>query len=428
MLGTGFILISLLLSGLWLRKRKLKLDMLSGLVVGNMYFALIPMALAPMVGDIVALGLPVEPFTDASLSLGIYVFFFSISLLFVAQLFDRNLAVSKYIQAGSFPSRFRVSMTEFKVVVLLFVCFTLLVFLNSGKLSGAHWAQHHDAGFIGSLIGLVALTLRAYLFALSIAALKINRKSVLLFLIFSSCLDVILTGNRISVLYLALAVFYSGAFSRISLIVGVFIFAPVLLFLAEFYPAFRGVVWVEFGGFNGFDLAFWYVWDSIGVDPFFQSIYKFFEAANVVVFQYIFENFGQSEPFINGQTVIVKPLTFFIPREFWPEKPLGLGTRLGVDIFGVDGLSINSLLLGEFYANFGWFAPLFIIMTVFIIQLMLVKHGMQDVEQYRYALFMIAFSAWRHEFNYLVFGVVVTIFIKNISKVLSKVKLSNGYS
>ena len=422
-MGTVLIVISLLISVVWLRHRKRRLDMVAGLVVGNIFFALVPMLMVPLFGEIVAEGLPIEPFTYASPSFGLYVLMFSIAFILADEL-SRLLAANWRRPITIVRPPRDTTFSEFRYVFVFATISLLITFFNSGKLSGAHWAAHADTGIIGSILSVLALSLRSYLFAHAIIALREHRARTMLIMIVFTVLDIILTGNRITALYLAFAVFFSGAFSYKTLIPTTVIIFPVGFILAVFYPAFRGVVWSQFGGFSGFTEAFKYVWIN-GLPTAFDlsNIYKLFEGGNVVVFQYIFETFGHSHAFLYGETVIVKPLTFLIPRVIFPDKPLGLGTRLGNDIFGFQGLSLNSLMLGEFYANFGWLAPLAILVIISVVQTLLRGiHTFQE-KQYQLSLFVIAFSSWRHEFNYIFFSFFLLAFVIKAIKFIVRVRI-----
>ncbi|WP_435988421.1 hypothetical protein [Sulfitobacter sp. SH24] len=423
-MGTIYIILSLVISISWLALRNKLLDLGAGLVAGNIFFALIPMTLAPYLGEIVAEGLAIDPFISASPSLGLYAFLFSVSIVLATEV-SRMVKPRRVSARGSAEGSRAPNAGEFRTVFLYATGCLIIVFISSGKLSGAHWAAHADAGFIGALVGLFALSFRAYIFAISIAVMRSDPKKVMVLLIVFTALDVVLTGNRITVLYLVFAVLFSGAFGSVTLAIMAVTAAPPAYFLAVLYPAFRGVVWSQFGGFSGFEAAFWYVWHNGAPASFEMSgLYALFEAANVVIFQYIFETFGRTHEFLNGETVVVKPLTFFIPRELWPSKPLGLGTRLGVDVFGVYGLSLNSLLMGEFYANFGWFAPVMMFLLTAVLSVL--SNGNKALQDPRYQLtaFILAFSAWRHEFNYIVFGFIVAFFVIGITRKMAKKNLN----
>lgn len=422
-MGNVLIFISLLISVLWMRYRKRSLDMATGLVVGNIFFALVPMVMTNMIGEIVAEGLPIRPFSHASLSLGFYVFLFSVALI-LADEWSRLIQVNWGRSATTFRPQPDPTFSEFRIAFVLATISLVIVFFNSGKLSGAHWAAHPETGFIGAVTSVLALSLRAYLFAIAIKTLRQRRAQTMLIMIVFAVLDIILTGNRISALYLVFAVLFSRAFSYQAILLGAVPGLPAGFLLAVLYPAFRGVVWNTFGGFSGFLVAFEYVWrNGLPTAFYLSNIYTMFEAANVVIFQYIFETFGRHHAFLDGQTVIVKPLTFFIPREIFPDKPLGLGTRLGTDIFGFDGLSLNSLLMGEFYANFGWFAPLFLFGVIgLVVTLLRCVRTFQD-KHYQLALFLIAFSSWRHEFNYIFFSFIMLVLSINLVKLLARMRI-----
>ena len=413
-MGSFFVILALGMSFVWLGRQGQNPEFLSGIVIGNIYFALVPMTLTLVLGEIVAEGLPIEPFRSASVSVGAYVLLFTAAILGAA-----SISVPKHIKTlNNEPTK-----GEFLFVFAVSLMMLIIVFFNSGKLSGSHWAAHHEGGFIGSVVAVVSLSLRAYLYALATALFRHHLRTTLFVALIYTVLDIVLTGNRISVLYLILAMYFSGGFSKFAWTLMCVVLSPAVLFLSSLYPAFRGVVWSQFGGFSGFLDALYYVSD-VNFSPKYaiSIVYNLFEASNVAVFQYIFREFGKLHPFIYGETVLVKPLTFFIPREIWDDKPLGLGTRIGNDIFGIDGLSLNSLMYGEFYANFGWFAPLVAFVLLVVLATVLRGSGMYRDPRHRLALFILGFSAWRHEFNYIVFSFASLLVVIYLSRWLFRVK------
>ena len=381
------------------------------------------MMLPLFIGEIVVDGLGVEPFYTAELPLGVFVFLFSAALI-VASEMSRHVGIRLYGGMMHRPVVNAVDMAAFRLAFAFAVIVLIVVFKNSGKLSGAHWAAHSGVGFFGSLAALVALVLRAYFYAFSLSVLRVFPRETTALLVSFTVLDVVLTGNRISVLYFFFAVFFSRVFRPLSLLLLSVALTPGVIFFVSLYPAFRGVVWNQFGGFTGFYDAFQYVVETSGEDAFkLSKIYNMFEGANVAVFQYIFNSFGVSHEFLYGETVLLKPLTFYVPRQIWASKPLGLGSRLGGDVFGADGLSLNSLLMGEFYANFGWWSPL---LALFIFGMVLVFTGgfrVFHTQRAQHALFLLAFSAWRHEFNYLVFGAVMLIPIQRLILLFARIRI-----
>lgn len=73
----------------------------------------------------------------------------------------------------------------------------------------------------------------------------------------------------------------------------------------------------------------------------------------------VMEIFPEHVPFRHGRTLGIVYFAF-IPRALWPEKPIGLGKELTQYYEGpfynpIRGLSVAPTVLGEFWANFGWF-------------------------------------------------------------------------
>ncbi len=72
----------------------------------------------------------------------------------------------------------------------------------------------------------------------------------------------------------------------------------------------------------------------------------------------VWELYPRVEPYRHGSTVMVT-LLGFIPRRFWPDKPIGIGKEITKYIVGpfyedFYGFSVTVTLPADFYLNFGW--------------------------------------------------------------------------
>jgi hypothetical protein len=366
-----------------------------GFILGGLYFFLIPSLLTLFAGAIDAEGLPIAPFTGERLDVAVYATLCILPLIAYAFNPAQNETPS-HIEIG-----------QFKFYFWMAIACVVTVFFVSGKSEGKHWADSSTTdGIIPNLLSVLLLTLRTYIFSLGLVVLKKHR-GALYYLIAYAFIDIFLTGNRIAALYLAVAVMFSGAYTARQFVLPAFLLSiPTALFLSM-YPAFRGVLWSEFGGFNDISGAAIYVYQNFDFSTLNgRFIWYFFEAANTSVFQHLFDTYGHTRDLIDGSTVLVKPLSLFIPREMWPDKPEGLGIRLGPDILGIEGLSLNSLLLGEFWANFGWMAPvavtsLMLLVNFFSRSIAFLRR--EDIARYS---FLLGFASWRHEFNYFIFSMI----------------------
>lgn len=366
-----------------------------GFILGGLYFFLLPGLLTAIIGPIEAEGLPIASFTGERLDIAIYATL-CILILVAYALIHPPIESPGHIHAGHFKFYFWTALV-----------ITVMVFFISGKSEGKHWADSSTTdGIIPNTLSVILLVLRTYIFSLGIVVLK-KFKPALYYLIVYAFIDIFLTGNRIAALYLAVSVIFSGAYPAKRLMLPAIVLSlPTILFLSM-YPAFRGVLWSEFGGFSGVSSAAVYVYKNFDFSTLNgRFIWYFFEAANTSVFQHLFDTYGQTRDLIDGATVLIKPLSLFIPREIWPDKPEGLGIRLGPDILGIEGLSLNSLLLGEFWVNFGWVAPIAIAAVMLIIfgaQRFITILRREDIARFG---FLLGFASWRHEFNYFVFSML----------------------
>ena len=386
----------LTLARLWSTKQYSVQD---GFLFGGLYFFLIPSGLTLILGPIEAEGLFIAPYTGLRLDIACFVALSMLPLIAFS-------LIKPVVVHDSYDDLLRL-----QAYFVLSMSVAIAVFLFSGKMEGKHWADASTTDSpLANALAVVLLALRTYMFALGMIVLK-RHKSALFYLVVFAATDILLTGNRIAALYLAVAVLFSGAFRmRTMLLAGIVLAAPTALFLS-LYPALRGVLWTDFGGLPGLWDAALYVFgnfDPQAIDA--RYVWYFFEAANLSVFQYIFDTYGHATDLVHGSTVLLKPIGLFIPREIWPDKPEGLGIRLGPEIAGVEGLSLNSLLLGEFWANFAWGAPVAFIAMLLLVTLVYRLPWMRRPDIARFG-FLLGFASWRHEFNYFVFATIAGVLV-----------------
>lgn len=377
----------------WVQRR---FSVHDGFVLGGLYFFLMPSLMTLFMGPIEAEGLPIDVFSGARLDIALFTALCTLPLLVYAMLPPVVETSPSPIGMGRLKFYFWISMST-----------VLIVFLLSGKSEGRHWADSSTTdSVLANMLSVLLLVLRTYMFALGTIVLGKNRQA-LRYLLAYTAVDIFLTGNRIAALYLVVAVLFSGAFSiRRMILPAALLSVPAVLFLS-LYPAFRGVLWSEFGGFSGAWAAATYVVTAYDFSTLGNRfIWYFFEAANVSVFQYLFDTYGHAKNLLDGDTVLIKPLSLLIPRDFWPDKPEGLGIRLGPEIAGIPGLSLNSLLLGEFWVNFGWMAPLGIAGVMLLVHAAFWSTPLLRRSDLARFGFLLGFACWRHEFNYFVFCII----------------------
>lgn len=396
--------------------RQDKLDAFSGFLFGGIYFFIIPALLTGLLGPIEADGLNIELFTGERLDIALFSASLFLPIILVAAI-SKDAKIDPSIEPS--PARFKLALATATTILIV-------VFLLSGKTEGRHWADGTGIqGAIPNAIAVVSLALRCYIFSLGSIVLQKHRGFAPHLFAFA-ILDTILTGNRISVLYLGVALVISRTYSKKELFALALIFLPPVVVFAGAYPIIRGVLWSEFGGLSGIQGATTYALENLDLAKAGVSlVWNLFEAANLAVFQFIFDHFGSAKDLLYGQTVIIKPLSLFIPRSIWPDKPEGLGIRLGEMITDIEGLSLNSLMLGEFWANFGWFT-FFFVFVIFLALLIVTK--LRNVVQLNADtsrfLFFLAFASWRHEFNYFVFsilsGIAAIVLISTLEKITKR--------
>lgn len=131
------------------------------------------------------------------------------------------------------------------------------------------------------------------------------------------------------------------------------------------------------------------------------------------------KNLNNEQKLLYGKTIFIDSFLIFIPRDFYPEKPLSLGTMFKKDNFGDDGIGFAYTPVTEFYKNFGGLGPAFI---YFVIGMLIVRLQNRSDQRLNFILFTMLIDFSRGEiatfFYQFVFVSLFLLIIPNFSKIL----------
>ncbi len=409
-----------------------RFDAVGGVVLGYSYFIGGPVLQLLLFGQIDDFDLAIDPVRlGSSLPLATYLLLTAgVTLCFLK--FPRNDKIGGL--AGSFdaPAQLSVYVT---LHLVAYGALAVTLFLMSGKMRGGHWMEANNemyaSGFLPTIVGNFYNVLRvtlpgvvAFAFLRKVRSFRSSISTLIVFAVF----EVIVSSNRIVLLFTLMAIALILWTHNKKLLIILVVLAPIVAQFNAVFPAVRGLMWSQGLSYAQTSDSFRVAIDS-AKEPMPERGSKLvgsaFESANIMVLQYVMDTYGRSKPLLHGETMLIKPATLFLPKSIFPAKPEGFNTRVGFDITGNNILALNTTLAGEAFGNFGWLGPAFfgLVAVLFFTASRLL--GGRLVE---YQLFFVAFAAWRFEFAFLAIGVFVLFwfYVLSASCVKSMVRLQSA--
>lgn len=380
----------------------------SGIQLGFSYFVGVPILLSAVFGTIKQTDVPVENMTISG-SPGIYLVCAAISIILF-------LIPNKYIGLGrlSFKNDVNPSKRLLYVYSAFYLTFSVYGFISSGKLAGGHWYSSHGEAMQGDALAVALLQIKnvmrftlPFLLLLYMRIGMISHRSFLISLVVISGLELIVSGNRIITLtcIVSYALAYRSIPKRNYIIL--LLIAPIIVQANAMFPIVRGMMWSNGLSYQQMTSAVQAANTHLRTDEgrdLQLMLSSSFEASNLNMANMVIANYPSKYGYLMGDTFIVRPLTFYLPKALWPNRPEGFGLTLGrISGLNVDGIALNSTYVGEAYANFG---PL----SVFLLPLIL--WGLSNLfrifnsQAIQYMAFAIGFAGWRFD---LVFSVVALL-------------------
>jgi len=388
-------------------KRTSTLTIFDGLFFGGLFFTFIPISYSFIIEEISILGILVfDPYKDTDLFL--YVLFANLLFGVSANLFKFK---KEYIQKDLKISKFE---KEFFIGVLFFYVLSLIIiFLSSGKLDGgSHWYRANADVFAkGPLYVLLAqfhnvgrVFLPAICLYFQLVYLKNGKIFKPHFYIAGIIIlmELIMAGNRIVILFFIFSItipfLLYGYYKKMVLMI---LLCIPLITVAKFWPMVRGMLWAEEVSMARFSEVISIAYENeIEADDSSDPILVITEGSNIAALKYVKTNYPSKKDFTYGDTMIFKSIGAIIPKSIWKDKPGGVGHEAGGSVASGVSLYLNVTILGDAWANFGWFGIFYIIFILLIFQNLIVLFFHKKIKYISALAFMVALASWRFEFSY----------------------------
>jgi len=339
-----------------------RLTFADGLLIGMIYYLVLPMLFILMDGEISAqfiMSDDYRPFRDLDTTLTIIICLYFLPLL--------HLVLPRQAPAPADTAE----TLHFNRILLVFVAVTYLAstvggFWLSGLWAGGHWHANAQEALASSGLALVLRHLASFsrtaIFAILVyqtwTAAMSQRAFLLTGLVVVAC-DLLLTFNRITAAYFLISILLLNQNRRLVMAAVVVALVLVLPAISNMWPVFRGLAtrngYTLEGMIAAAQIAYRTATAYQGLADFTSGV---FESINIPVLNYIVQNQGDALNVVPG-SIYLRPATIFLPKMIWTDRPEVYGTTLGALInVGSNGLALNSTLIGEPYGNFGTWWPL----------------------------------------------------------------------
>lgn len=333
-----------------------RLDFLDGILIGQAYYVIVPLFVFLVQGrsEMPDVALVYRPYQDLGttgmLVSGMYLFP-ALRMAFVR------------VRADSQDTSDPRMVTA---VLLLFVAASAVSFLLTGLAQGGHWQENLDGAFDNPLflpVKYTANVARNAVFAVLLYRVTTGQMTTsralglgLAFAVF----DLLTTFNRITAVYLLIMAMLLLKRRPVRMVLAGTASLWGLSAFSTLWPAFRGLATAQGYSAQSFAQAWQTARRAQDMAPgtLDTALNGVFESSNIVVLNWIVQNYGTIErPFL-AFAMFARPVTLLLPSSLWTHRPQNFGLSLGSDIAGLPSLALNSTLYGESYANFGWFWPL----------------------------------------------------------------------
>ncbi len=394
---------------------------LDGLFFGSIFFILLPIIYSFLVGEIEITNIPeFSPHRDSDL-----LIYCLLSILFfgVLTLTPKNNRITK--NSEDFIDQ-RIQGL-FILILVLYVLSILLTFFASGKLSGnSHWyrgnAQVFEKGAIYVLLGQLHNVGRVAIPGLCIYfQLKYLQKDKIFkphfFLAFVIIvLELFMAGNRIVILFFAFSFLIPFfLFKRFKILISMALISLPMMVLAEIWPMARGLMFTEKVTVERVAEVISIAYEKgQSADNDSDLFLILTEGSNIAALKFIKDKYPKNKSFSYGETLILKSFGALIPKSIWPNKPDGVGHEAGEAAIGGVSLILNVTILGDAWANFGWFGIIYIGMILILINKLIPTRYLEFISP---IFFMTSIAAWRFDFSFYFITIYILIFYLSIIKV-----------
>tara|TARA_R110002033_G_scaffold40034_1_gene80189 strand:- start:3548 stop:4765 length:1218 start_codon:yes stop_codon:yes gene_type:complete len=398
-----------------------------GALLGLVFFLAIPLFFIFLEGELSDPGIFIEPYLPFEDLVTTSNIFIGWSVVLLASMYEvnvidksnREINIKEYVE----------SKKLLYFIICVYFIITIVTTITTGAFGeGVHW---HDSSRNESSFFIIFKNFsncyRVVVFGLILYLLnqgKVNRSKSIYIAVAFTVFDVLLSFNRITLLYFLLFFILSHRKYALLIFSSIVVVIPPVIYISSVWTWFRGMASISGIGFDSY-LKSWndavILYESVG-DRFVVKMNSIFESSNILVFHGLVEKVGDSIPIFYGSTYLVRPLTTFIPSTIWPDKPQVFGTYIGLYINNYEGLALNSTLFGEAYSNFMYFWPFVLLVT-----LMALTKLYSTASKYVYSInlmsIFIGVSIWRFDMNFTIACVYSLIFIIFITKFFGSKRL-----
>jgi len=377
-----------------------RLTFADGLVLGSIYYLILPMLFILMEGRLSAqfiLSGDYFPYRDLDTTLAIIVCLYFIPLIHI-------VLPRPALEVLPTPEFLHFNRTLLIVVAVAYFASTVASFWTSGLWAGGHWHTNAMESLASSGLALVLRHLsgfaRTAIFAILLYQTwtgALSRRAFLLIGLSVVACDLLLTFNRITAVYFLISILLLNRHRRMvvaAVLVGLVFVLPAI---SNMWPVFRGLAtrngYTLDGMIAAAQIAYRTATTYPGLADFTSGV---FESINIPVLNYIVKNHGDALNVVPG-SIYLRPATIFLPKLIWSERPEGYATILGA-LINADrnGLALNSTLIGEPYGNFGAWWPLGIFPMYLVYHLLFLRLARTSPAFGAIGAFC-AFAMWRFD-------------------------------
>lgn len=384
-----------------------KPDFRLGILVGNLFFVVIPLGIG-LLNDKIPSPFPVIPdfYPSENISTLIVIFIGWISVLAFGFFGSRRLSSEINI-----TRRYRIGYKAYtKMIFFFYIALGVVAFEMSGLgEEGSHWYRsahellESSASYvlIKNFSGVYRVFLFGLIYGLFVRGI-ISDKYAVIWGILIVIIDMSISFNRITIVFLAfISVLIYRKYILIQ-IIGVSLLIPLVSSYSQVWPEFRSTVF-EYGfsienTFHAWNRAV----ETVSHMPKNEgaAVESIFESSNIAVLNFIVENSGSVMPYSYGSTFIVRPLITFLPKALFPWKPEAFNSQVGYAASGLPGKALNSVLFGEAFNNFPILWPIFFSLFLLIYS-RIFRWCSKFVPLVDEACFMGGVAVWRFDTNFL---------------------------
>lgn len=402
-----------------------KPDFRLGILVGNLFFVVIPLGIG-LLNDKIPSPFPVIPdfYPSENISTTIVLFTGWMSVLLFGQ-----IKMADRRSVTSLPA-IKISEKSFTMLIFfIYAIFGLISFRMSGLgEEGSHWYRSSHEMFenstayvlIRNFSGVYRVAIFGMIYGLWSRRI-LTTKAAVIWGAVVVVLDMGLSFNRITIVFYAISLMFMFIRYALLQLIGLIVAVPLVGSFSQVWPEFRGTVFLY--GFsventiNAWNRAVYTTQHMQAKEG--MAVEAVFESSNLATLNYVVENSGSTLPYSYGATFILRPLIAFMPKTLFPGKPEPFNAMVGYAASGDEGRALNSILYGESFNNFPYVWPVFLVAFLFFFSWVFTKLGrlLPLIEQ---ASFMIGVAVWRFDTNFL----SITLYAFALSAVAALILIS----